>query len=135
MKKVLKYTAILFTITLIITLTKVFAYTFNDINLPAFKATHVSRSQEKVSFDTIQCAQKVYAKDVLTGTARDVEIRLHGQTEGALDTNWITITTKATNLNSNNPGSYVLFLRAKKSTITETKYYGHWSPTAIRTAC
>lgn len=53
MKKVLKYTAILFTITLIITLTKVFAYTFNDINLPAFKATHVSRSQEKVSFDTI----------------------------------------------------------------------------------
>ena len=135
MKKVLKYTAILFTITLIITLTKAFAYTFNDINLPAFKATHVSRSQEKVSFDTIQYAQKVYAKDVLTGTARDVEIRLHGQTEGALDTNWITITTKATNLNSNNPGSYVMFLRAKKSTITETKYYGHWSPSAIRTAC
>jgi len=135
MKKTLKYTVIIFFITLMLTLTKAFAYTFNDINLPSFKATHVSRSQEKVSFDTIQCAQKVYAKDAITGTARDVEIRLHGQTESAHDTDWITITTTPTNLNSNNPGSYVMFLRAKKSTISETKYYGHWSPSAIRTAC
>lgn len=140
MKKVLNVSIVLFVVALILTFTKVYAsvsLTFNDVKVPALQGTYISGSRAKVSFDTVQCTRKAWAKDSLTGSARSIDAKVHGQTAGTSDSSWLTTTTSNKNLGAavTNPGSYVMYLRATTSAITAIQYQGYWGYDAVPTSC
>lgn len=140
MKKVLKLTALLFIFSIIFALSRTAAdglLTLNEIKVPANKGTYITSSREKISFDTVQCVQKKWAKDALTGVARSVDAKVWGQTGGSTDTDWLTTTTSYKNLGSsaNLPGSYVMYLQATKLAVTAVTFYGYWVYEAPSTLC
>ena len=128
--KYLKITFALFIVALIFVAVKsnALSHPLNNIKVPALQGTYIVSSKAKINFDTLQYIKKTSAKDSVTGVARAVDAKVHGQTAGTKDSNWLTTTTSKQSFGSavKTPGSYVLYLKASTWAVTGVTFNGDW---------
>lgn len=98
-----------------------------SLEIPRLQGIYTSDAYQKTVFSD-QYAKKDYATDKLSGDERAIQARLQNITtswtdlpKGSIE----TLDVGSTNLGQA-PGTYKLQLRAKKSTLSEAWFGGHW---------